>query len=314
MGGWVGAGGLGGQRQAKCDARQSGYGRRMSVGLPLCWPAHNCLGSLNSGQPPGFTCCPADLFPDPHPFQLPCRHSVMAGSALPPIVDRAEGLGESEDVSSNIVLGGHAAAARAAMSAAPAATTLTGALSAAPAAAQQAVAVAAAAQQQQQQQQAQQEVQQAPQLQQAQQAIVSMAGWRQLQTTPIGGSLPAAGSCPPGSGEGTGHATATGLHSTAVGVVPSLPLSGGDSAPGQLPQGARPPLPHGSPQQLLQQQAQAKQALVRRAATNEGQQGSNSPANGPMEEGEQQAQWPLEAAVDAAHGHKRQRQASPPPG
>jgi hypothetical protein len=251
------------------------------------------------------------------------RHSVMAGSALPPIVDRAEGLGESEDVSSNVVLGANAAAARAAFSSAPAATTITGALSAAPAAARQAAAAAAAAQQQQQQAQTQ-EVQQpqrvpeqsqqvAQQPQQAQQAIVSMAGWRQLQTTPIGGSLPAAGSGPPGSGDGTGHATATGLHSTGVGVVPSLPLSGGGESPqGQVPQGMRPPLPHHAAQQVVDAAAH-KQALLRRAAANEGQQGSNSPASGRMDEGEQQAQWPPELTLEPQQGHKRQRQASPPP-
>ena len=256
------------------------------------------------------------------------------GSGAAPAAGGAEGSAQSEGVQSNLVLpsedqeaqgplrrhpqqqqqqqqqqpagiaallpGLHLAAAQ------PAATTQTGALSVAfapvlappapvlaPAAEPQPTVVSPAAAAAEQQVSAAA----APPAQQ-QQPLLDMQGWRQLQTTPIGGSLPAAGSGSGarGSHDRSGHATMTGVLSAEPGALRSLGAGGsGSHAP-----------PDGSPPEALQR---APQALPAAAAV--GFQGSNklggSGGDAPPGGGQCEAQSPHA-------GHKRQRSPGPEPG
>lgn len=273
----------------------------------------------------------------------------MDGSGVVPMVDRAEGSGQSEDVQSNLVLSSDVlgpclqlpAAAGGGMQvpSASAATNATGALSAAPRVPLLLPQHAAAPAQQQGAASAPEvhsaaaahvpmvvEVvaalpAQAPQQPQQQQpALISMQGWRQLHTTPIGGSLGAGASGQrggtPGSNEGTGHATQTGVMSTAPGVVPSQ--GGGQSGEhvAHTVAAALPPRPQRqtpsplAPQQQQQEQASAEAAL---------HQGSNSMNGGRAAVGGSaghEAQLLAEIAAvpeQQRAGHKRQRARSPSP-
>lgn len=246
------------------------------------------------------------------------RQSLMQedGSGAAPVGDRGEGSAQSEDVQSNLVLPSEGQEAQGPVrrrpqqqqaqqagsatmlppglreaAAQPAATTQTGAHSAAfapallaPVAELQRTVLSPAAVEMEAEQAAAAVPPPAPQ------PMLDMHGWHQLQTTPIGGSLPAAGS---GSGDArgshdrSGHATMTGVVSAEPGALRSLGAGGS---------GSQTPL-DSSPQLALQR---APQALL--------------PVSSSKLGGGAAAALPGQCEALSPHaGHKRQRSASPQP-